>query len=102
MSQAEHTRLPVVTHVCLRAAKTKAAMLGCQVGLGYSYVAGGQASPADLCSQNPGPVLYGNLEHQTCSVPHLIPEIHTLMSTVDTSGPCTDLGPHGALTPQRK
>lgn len=102
MSQAEHTRLPVVTHVCLRAAKTKAAMPGCQVGLGYSYVAGGQASPADLCSQNPGPVLYGNLEHQTCSVPHLIPEIHTLMSTVDTSGPCSDLGPHGALTPPRK
>lgn len=95
MSQAEHTRLPVVTHVCLRAAKTKAATLGCQVGLGYSYVAGGQASPADLCSQNPGPVLYGNLEHQTCSVPHLIPAILTLMSTVGSSGPCSDLGPQG-------
>lgn len=41
MSQAEHTRLPVVTHVWLWAAKTKAVTFGCQVGLGYSYDAGG-------------------------------------------------------------
>lgn len=70
-------------------------MLGCQVGLGYSNVAGGQASLVDLCFQNPGPILHGNLGHQTCSVLCLSTESHTLTSSMDSSGPCSDPGPHG-------
>lgn len=85
MSQAEHTRLPVVTHVSLWAAKTEAATLGCQVGLGYSYAAGVKASLADLCPQNTEPIPCSRQGHQPCSVLHLSPDLRSLPHP----------GPHG-------